>query len=144
MIRPRVRVVTTLLLGPLLFAATVACSTAPEPSSQASTTQSPSASLQTPNSSPTTTHINTREEFGDTQFLLTVRDAGVVGSDAVLVEVAKDICAGIETNGITTSTELFALLRENQVAGIDMIDAVSVATAGILHYCPEHSEIIDS
>lgn len=144
MIRQRVRVVTTLSLGPLPFAATVACSTAPEPSAQASAPSSPSASLQTPNSSRTTTHINTREDFGDTQFLLTVSDAGVVGSDAVLVQVAKDICAGIETNGIATSTELFALLRENQVAGIDMIDAVSVASAGILHHCSEHSEIIDS
>jgi Protein of unknown function (DUF732) len=140
----RVRVLATVSLGSLLFAATAACSTAPESSQQAAATSSQSALTPTSSSAPTTTYINTRDEFGDLQFLLTVRDAGVVGSDAALVGAAQDICTGIEAEGVTTSTELFALLRENLVDGIEMIDAVSVATAGILHYCPEHSGIIGS
>lgn len=140
----RVRVLATVSLGSLLFAATAACSTTPESSQHASPTLSESALTPTSSSAPTKTYINTREEFGDLQFLLTVRDAAVVGSDAALVGAAQEICTGIETDGVTTSTELFALLRRNLVDGIEMIDAVSVATAGILHYCPEHSGIIGS
>ncbi|WP_080733784.1 DUF732 domain-containing protein [Rhodococcoides fascians] len=140
----RFRVLATVSFGSLLFAGAAACSTTPEPPPQATATSSLSASTPTSSSAPTATYSNTREEFGDLQFLLTVRDAGVAGSDAALVGAAQDICTGIRAEGVATSTELFALLRENLVDGIEMIDAVSVATAGILHYCPEHSGIIGS
>ncbi|MBY6706212.1 DUF732 domain-containing protein [Rhodococcus sp. BP-241] len=142
--RPKMQIRTTVL--PCVIAAAAALSMTScsgvegepvaGPTTTTTTTSAATSAARTP--------VNTRDEYGDLQFLLTVRDAGVVGSDAALVGAAQDICTGVAASGIQTTSELFDLLRTNLVPGIDMMDAVSVATAGILHYCPEHSNVLNS